>query len=65
VGQKENSKTGSLSGGKRRPTEFVVKTGRDEVKPPISPSSDLSVSSGSAEEDVRVRVNLMPNVYMV
>lgn len=28
-----------------------MKTGRNEVKPPISPSSDLGVSSGSAEED--------------
>jgi len=51
--QKENNKTGSLSGGKPRRTELVVKAGRKEVKPPISPSSDLCVSSGSAEEDGR------------
>jgi hypothetical protein len=31
----------------------VVKTGRNEVKPPISPWSDLGGSSGSAEEDGR------------
>jgi hypothetical protein len=49
--QTENSKTGPLSGGNLRPTEPVVRTGRNEVKPPISPSSDLGVSSGSAEED--------------
>lgn len=29
----------------------AVKTGRSEVKPPISPSRDLGVSSGSKEED--------------
>jgi hypothetical protein len=51
--QKENSKTGPLSGGKLRPTELVVKTGKNEMKPPISPSRDLGVSSGSAEEDGR------------
>jgi hypothetical protein len=51
--QKGNNKTGPLSGGKPRPTELVVKTGRNEVKPPISPSSDLGIFSGSAEEDGR------------
>jgi hypothetical protein len=53
--RKENIKTGPFYGGKLRPTKPVVKTERNEVKLPISPSSYLGVSSRSAEEDGRGR----------
>jgi hypothetical protein len=46
----------------------MVKTGRNEVKPTIPPSSDLGVSSGSKKKldgEKKVKVNLMLNVYMV
>ena len=33
------------------PIRPVVKTGRSEMKPPITPSNKLGVSSGSEEED--------------
>jgi hypothetical protein len=49
--QKEKSKTGPLSCGTNRPIKPLVKMGRSEVKPLISPSSELNVSSGSEEED--------------
>jgi len=42
----ETAKKGPLSGGKSRPIKPVVKTAGIEVKPLISPSSELSVSSG-------------------
>jgi hypothetical protein len=45
----------------------VVKTGRSEVKPPISPSSELVVPQ-SPKKMVRgkkVTTKLMPNVYTV
>jgi hypothetical protein len=49
--QKEMSETGPLSCGTIRPIKPLVKTGISEVKPLISPSSKLKVSSGSEEED--------------
>ena len=51
MARKETSNTAPISGGKHRHAEPVVKTGINEVKPPISPSSDLGVSFGSEEED--------------
>jgi len=49
--QKEKSKTGPVSCGTIRPIKPSVKMDRSEVKPLISPSSKLDVSSGSEEED--------------
>jgi hypothetical protein len=49
--QKEKSNRGPLSCGTIRPIKPVVNMGRSEVKPLISPSSKLDVSSGSEEED--------------
>ena len=49
--QKEKSRTGPLSCGKLRPVKPLVKMERSEVKPLISQSSKLNVSSGSEEED--------------
>jgi hypothetical protein len=49
--QKENSKTGPLSGGKSRPIKPMVKTEKSGVKTPISPSSAFGVSSGSEDDD--------------
>jgi len=49
--QKEKSNRGSLSCGKIRPIKPLVKMGIREVKPLISPSSKLNVSSGSEEEN--------------
>jgi hypothetical protein len=36
--------------GENRPIKSIVKTGRSEVKPPISSPSELGVSSGSEDE---------------
>jgi len=49
--QKENSKREPLAGRKSSPVKSVVRTAGREVKPSISPSSELVVSSGSEEED--------------
>jgi len=48
---KENRKQEPLAGRKGSPIKSVVRTARSEVKPLISPSSELVVSSGSEEED--------------
>lgn len=47
----ENSATRPLSGGKSRSIKPVVKAAGSEVKPLISPSSELGVCSGPGEED--------------
>jgi hypothetical protein len=64
---KENSKIGPLSDKKIRPIKRIVGTGRSEAKPPISPSSDLGVPSGSEEEigegGNKMRMKLLQNVY--
>jgi len=49
--RKENSKREPLAGRKSSPIKSVVRTAGSEVKPPISPSSELVVCSGSEEED--------------
>jgi hypothetical protein len=51
----EKRKRGPVSGGRssRMPVKPVWKTGRSEVKPLISPQSELGVSSGSEEEEER------------
>ena len=44
----------------------VLKIGKSEVNPLLSPSGELGVSSGSEEEDgwgKKVRMKLMPVVY--
>jgi hypothetical protein len=48
---KEKQQKRTLSGGKSKSNKLEVKTTRNEVKPPISPSNEFSVSSGSEEED--------------
>jgi hypothetical protein len=48
--QKEKSKRESISGGKLTPIKPVMKTGRSEVKPLISPTSEFGLSSGSEED---------------
>jgi hypothetical protein len=49
--KRKRAKGGSISGGKLTPIKPVVKTGRNEVKPLISPRSELGLSSGSEEEE--------------
>ena len=68
VQQKENSKQGPTASQKSSPIKSVVKTARSDAKPPISPSSELGISSGSEEEDgwgKKVRMKLVPDVYSV
>jgi hypothetical protein len=50
-----NSNRGPLSGGKRRPIKPAVKTGRSEVKSPVSSTRDLGVISGSEAQEDRWR----------
>jgi hypothetical protein len=48
--EKENRKIGRLSGGKSRPIKPVMKTGKTEMTPPVSPPSESDISSESEED---------------
>lgn len=45
-----SNKRRPLSCGRSKPIKPVVKTGRNEVKPPVLSSGELGVSSGSEED---------------